>query len=200
MEREIKKIFTEDGREILTQEAVPVKREDIGSDYVQQTITDMLDTLHSQGPEGVGIAANQIGSNLAIFVIDVRPPEDAKAKPFRLVAINPKIVKYSGEPMKSSNPEGCLSGVTGDSETTPMGFTTRYPEITLQWTDEQGKTHEQTFDVDVDGMLVWVIQHEVDHLNGIFFTDRIEKSGPRTEEADLAELAIRSASADGTQE
>ena len=156
----------------------------------------MLDTLRSQGPGGVGIAANQIGSNLAIFVIDVRPPEDVEAEPFRLVAINPDIVEYSGEPVKSSNAEGCLSGVTGDSETTPMGFTTRYPKVTLRWTDEQGETHEQDF----DGMLAWVVQHETDHLNGIFFTDRIEKSGPRTEEVDLAELAIRSASADSTQE
>ncbi len=196
MEREIKKFFTEDGRKILTRKAVPVEHEDIGSDHVQQTITDMLDTLRSQGPGGVGIAANQIGSNLSIFVIDVRPPEDIEAEPFQLVAINPEIVKYSGEPVKSSNPEGCLSGVTGDSETTPMGFTTRYPEVTLRWTDEQSKTHEQTF----DGMLAWVVQHETDHLNGIFFTDRIEKSGPRTEEVDLAELAIRSASADSTQE
>lgn len=195
MKREIKKFFTEDGNEILTKEAVPVEHEDIGSDHVQQTITDMLDTLRSQGPEGVGIAANQIGSNLAIFVIDVRPPEDAEVKPFRLVAINPKIVKYSGKPVKSSNPEGCLSGVTGDPETTPMGFTTRYPKVTLCWTDEQGETHEQDF----KGMLAWVIQHEVDHLNGIFFTDRIERE-PRTEEADLAELAILSASADSTQE
>lgn len=196
MEREIKKIFTEDGRKILTREAIPVKHEDIGSDHVQQTITDMLDTLRSQGPGGVGIAANQIGSNLAIFVIDVRSPEDVEAEPFRLVAINPDIVEYSGEPVKSSNAEGCLSGVTGDSETTPMGFTTRYPKVTLRWTDEQGETHEQDF----DGMLAWVVQHETDHLNGIFFTDRIEKSGPRTEEVDLAELAIRSASADSTQE
>lgn len=196
MEREIKKFFTEDGRKILTRKAVPVEHEDIGSDHVQQTITDMLDTLRSQGPEGVGIAANQIGGNLAIFVIDVRPPEDVEAEPFRLVAINPDIVEYSGEPVKSSNPEGCLSGVTGDSETTPMGFTTRYPKVTLRWTDEQGETHKQAF----DGMHAWVIQHETDHLNGIFFTDRIEKSGPRTEEAALAELAIRSASADSTQE
>ena len=195
MEREIKKIFTEDGRKILTQEAVPVEHEDIGSDHVQQTITDMLDTLRSQGPEGVGIAANQIGSNLAIFVIDVRPPEDVEAESFRLVAINPKIVEYSGKPKESSNPEGCLSGVTGDSKTTPMGFTTRYPKVTLRWTDERGETHEQAF----NGMLAWVIQHETDHLNGIFFTDRIE-SGPRTKKAALAELAIRSASADSTQE
>lgn len=195
MEREIKKIFTEDGRKILTREAIPVKHEDIGSDHVQQTITDMLDTLRSQGPGGVGIAANQIGSNLAIFVIDVRPPEDVEAKPFRLVAINPEIVEYSGEPEESSNPEGCLSGVTGDPKTTPMGFTTRYPEVTLRWTDEQGETHEQAF----NGMHAWVIQHEIDHLKGIFFTDRIE-SGPRTKKAALAEFAIRSASADSTQE
>lgn len=191
--------FFEDGHKILTQKAVLVEHEDIGSDHVQQTITDMLDTLRSQGPEGVGIAANQIGSNLAIFIIDVRPPEDVEAKPFRLVAINPEIVEYSGEPEESSNPEGCLSGERGDPEKTPMGFTTRYPKVTLRWMDEQGETHEQTFDVDVDGMLVWVIQHEVDHLNGIFFTDRIE-SGPRTEEAALAELAIRRALADSTQE
>lgn len=167
----------------------------LGSDHVQQTITDMLDTLRSQGPEGVGIAANQIGSNLAIFVIDVRPPDDAEAEPFRLVAINPKIVKYSGKPVESSNPEGCLSGERGDPEKAPMGFTTRYPEVTLCWTDERGETHEQAF----DGMHAWVIQHETDHLNGIFFTDRIE-SGPRTKKAALAELAIRSASADSTQE
>lgn len=162
---------------------------------MQQTIDDMLETLCSQGPGGVGIAANQIGSDLAIFIIDVRPPEDAKVEPFRLVAINPKIVEYSGEPVKSLNPEGCLSGVTGDSETTPMGFTTRYPEVTLRWTDEQGETHEQAF----DSMYAWVIQHETDHLNGIFFTDRI-KSGPRTEKAALAELAIRRASTNSTQE
>lgn len=195
MEREIKKFFTEDGRKILTRKAVPVEHEDIGSDHVQQTITDMLDTLRSQGPGGVGIAANQIGSNLAIFVIDVRPPEDVEVEPFRLVAINPEIVKYSGGPVKSSNPEGCLSGVTGDSETTPMGFTTRYPEVTLRWTDEQGETHEQIF----GDMLAWVIQHETDHLNGIFFTDRIER-GPRTKKAALAELAIRRASTNSTQE
>lgn len=67
-----------------------------------------------------------------------------------------------------------------------MGFTTRYPEVTLRWTDEQGETHEQAF----DGM---------DHLNGIFFTDRIE-SGPQTEKAALAELAIRRASTNSTQE
>ena len=76
-----------------------------------------------------------------------------------------------------------------------MGFTTRYPKVTLRWTDERGETHEQDF----KGMLAWVIQHETDHLNGIFFTDRIE-SGPRTKKAALAELAIRSASADSTQE
>ena len=60
MEREIINFFTEDGHEILTQEAVPVEHKDIGSDHVRQTIDDMLDTLRSQGPEGVGIAANQI--------------------------------------------------------------------------------------------------------------------------------------------
>ena len=187
--------FFEDGHKILMQKAVLVEHEDIGSDHVQQTITDMLDTLRSQGPEGVGIAANQIGSNLAIFIIDVRPPEDVEAKPFRLVAINPEIVEYSGEPEESSNPEGCLSGERGDPEKTPMGFTTRYPKVTLRWTDERGETHEQDF----DGVLAWVIQHETDHLNGIFFTDRIER-GPRTKKAALAELAIRSASADSTQE
>lgn len=187
--------FFEDGHKILTQKAVLVEHEDIGSDHVQQTITDMLDTLRSQGPEGVGIAANQIGSNLAIFIIDVRPPEDVEAKPFRLVAINPEIVEYSGEPEESSNPEGCLSGERGDPEKTPMGFTTRYPKVTLRWTDERGETHEQDF----DGVLAWVIQHETDHLNGIFFTDRIE-SGPRTKKAALAELAIRRALADSAQE
>ena len=187
--------FFEDGHKILMQKAVLVEHEDIGSDHVQQTITDMLDTLRSQGPEGVGIAANQIGSNLAIFIIDVRPPEDVEAKPFRLVAINPEIVEYSGEPEESSNPEGCLSGERGDPEKTPMGFTTRYPKVTLRWTDERGETHEQDF----DGVLAWVIQHETDHLNGIFFTDRIE-SGPRTKKAALAELAIRRALADSAQE
>ena len=195
MKREIVNFFTEGGRKILTQEAIPVEHEDVGSDHVQQTIDDMLETLRSQGPGGVGIAANQIGSDLAIFIIDVRPPEDAKVEPFRLVAINPKIVEYSGEPVKSLNPEGCLSGVTGDSETTPMGFTTRYPEVTLRWTDEQGETHEQAF----DGMYAWVIQHETDHLNGIFVTDRIE-SGPQPEKAALAELAIRRASTNSSQE
>ncbi|MBF1023831.1 MAG: peptide deformylase [Candidatus Nanogingivalaceae bacterium] len=195
MKREIVNFFTKDGHEILTREAIPVKYEDIGSDHVQQTIKDMLDTLRSQGPEGVGIAANQIGSNLAIFVIDVRPPEYAEAEPFRLVAINPEIVEYSGEPEESLNPEGCLSGERGDPEKTPMGFTTRYPKVTLRWTDERGETHEQDF----VGMFAWVIQHEIDHLKGIFFTDRIE-SGPRTKKAALAEFAIRSASADSTQE
>lgn len=99
MKREVVNFF-EDGHKILTQKAVPVEHEDIGSDHVQQTI-DMLDTLRSQGPEGVGIAANQIGSNLAIFVINVRPPEDVEAEPFRLVAINPEIVNIAANPRRA---------------------------------------------------------------------------------------------------
>lgn len=112
---------------------------------------------------GVGIAATQVGKSLAISVIDTKPtptrPEIVRQK---LTIINPEIIKTYGK--KVDEWEACISG------TKLYAQVPRYKKLRLKWHDEKAKIHEQDF----DGFTAHVIQHEVDHLNGILFVDKVE--------------------------
>jgi peptide deformylase len=129
---------------------------------VRQVIGDLIDTLSVQNdPEGVGLAAPQIGKNLKIFIM--KPKKDAK------VVINPEIVRVSKikkthkPDKKKSIMEGCLS--------LPHYYSPikRSPKVTLKYMDELGNEKTETF----EGMDAQIIQHEVDHLNGVLFIDRL---------------------------
>lgn len=133
---------------------------------IKALIKDLADTLISQkDPEGVGLAAPQIGKNLRLFVM--------KSKGEERVFINPKIVPSSDKRIKKVNQksaispkkimEGCLS--------LPhfYGPLSRSKRVRLKFTNEVGKKTVETF----EGFESQIIQHEIDHLNGILFIDRL---------------------------
>jgi peptide deformylase len=124
-----------------------------------ELITNMFDTMRNA--HGIGLAANQVGVNKAIFIVDITEVEDYEnTKP--MVFINPKIVKYSDEDTLFE--EGCLSIPDIRAEV-------KRPEsiiISYQDTD----LNEQI--IEVDKLMSRVMQHEYDHLRGILFTDLID--------------------------
>lgn len=106
---------------------------------------DLLETLQAHSDECVGLAGNMIGKRVRIIAID------NNGKP--LAMINPEIITAAG-PYEAE--EGCLS-LAGKRKTT------RYKTIKVRWQDTQMKTHSQTF----KGFTAQIIQHEVDHCNGV---------------------------------
>ncbi len=134
---------------------------------IHELIEDMKDTLAAQeDPEGVGLAAPQIGKNLRVFLIRYNDTEK--------VVINPKItkiekVKKSKSKSREKLLEGCLS--------LPhyYGPLKRDTKVTLHYMDETGKDVVEVF----SGFLAQIVQHEVDHLEGVLFIDRIlEQNAP----------------------
>ncbi len=169
---------------------------DVGK--IDKSITALLKDmevalLKATDPEGVGLAAPQIGKSLQIFIVKESP--DAELKTF----INPKIEAFKENPTESDSVtnaseaksdlahknkkklsevksasgggkkekgvqlEGCLS--LQDI----WGVVKRHDEVILSYSDETGKKHRRTF----DGFMSVIIQHETDHLNGILFPKRV---------------------------
>lgn len=120
---------------------------------VKDLINDMYETMYHA--DGVGIAAVQVGVLKRIVVIDDREGN-------KLTLINPKIKNPSGE---QSGFEGCLSIPN------KQGMVKRYNEVELEYTDENG----QKKDVVVTEFLARIVQHELDHLDGILYSDRADK-------------------------
>ena len=123
-----------------------------------ELIRDMFDTMHNAN--GVGLAANQVGSDKSIFIVDLSKVEGyEKEKP--LVFINPNITFRSKE--KVMIEEGCLSIPDLRAEIERPEF------ITISFKDADFVEHSK----DADDYLARVIQHEYDHLQGTLFTDLI---------------------------
>jgi len=128
----------------------------------QKVITDLLETAgNASEPEGLGLSAIQIGQPVRIFV--------AKTKNSFEIFINPQIVFASKETLKKVLKkeqrflEGCLS--------VPQiyGFVDRPYQIRLEWQDEKGQKKTKEF----ENRLAVCLQHELDHLEGILFIDRL---------------------------
>ncbi|HOJ38646.1 MAG TPA: peptide deformylase [Ignavibacteriales bacterium] len=139
-------------------------------------INDMFETMYNA--DGIGLAANQVGLDKSIFVIDVSPVEGfEKLKP--MVFINPEIIYKSDETdfMK----EGCLSVpyIQGQVER-PVGITIKYLDI---------NGNEQL--LERDDFLARVIQHEYDHLMGVLFTDKVNKRDKSKISKELIKIARR---------
>ncbi len=141
------------GDPVLRQKA---SRVDAFDEELAQFVEDMIETM--QAAEGIGLAAPQVGVSRALCVVDVGLIEEGKPPQ---VFINPEILEEFGEDV--SMEEGCLS-IPGVAEEV-----TRKEGIRLQYQDLQGNLHEMK----CTGMLARVLQHEIDHLLGIFFTDRL---------------------------
>ncbi|MCK5069111.1 MAG: peptide deformylase, partial [Desulfocapsa sp.] len=118
-------------------------------------ITDMIDTMYDA--PGVGLAAPQVGASIQLIVVNASQEEDGKES---MVMINPEIIEKEG---KQVDEEGCLSvlDLTADVK--------RSQKITVRYQDTTGTELELT----VEDRFAIVLQHEIDHLNGILFIDHL---------------------------
>ena len=118
-------------------------------------VDDMFDTMYEE--EGIGLAANQVGVNMNLFIIDIAHKDENE---FPRIFINGEIVSNEGESVFS---EGCLSipKVTLDV-TRPEIITFKFQDLKKEW-------HQEKF----NGLLARAIQHEMDHLNGVLIIDLV---------------------------
>jgi len=153
---------TQFGNLLLRTVAHRLTKKEIHSAVIQDLLADMHYTLEKKR-YGVGLAAPQVGQSLAIAIIGLKPtPTRPKIKPLSLILINPEIIVHSGK--RTAMWEGCISGPD------MYGKALRYPKLRLRWLDEAARQHEQDF----AGLPAQVIQHEVDHLNGVLFVDHVK--------------------------
>jgi len=137
----------------------PAKRITKIDNDIRQLAREMLQTMYSS--DGIGLAAPQVGVHKQLLVVDV-DLDDPATPP--LVMINPTIVKASQETCIIQ--EGCLSipGVFLD--------VTRPEAIEVSYKDENGRPQKMT----ATDLVARVIQHEMDHLNGVMFVDRVDNA------------------------
>ena len=150
------------GDPVLREVAREVTPEELREEETQRLIDDMIETMRAA--DGAGLAAPQVGVSKRIAVIEVRPgnPRYPYKPPIPLtVIVNPELTPQ-GEATFATN-EGCLSmpNLRGDLE--------RYENIGVRWLDREGEPHEETR----RGLTAGTFQHEVDHLDGILFVDRM---------------------------
>src|SRR5690349_17024303 len=136
----------------LRQKAKPVARFDAA---LQRLIDDMFETMYAA--PGVGLAATQVGVDLRVAVMDCSREEGVREP---LVFINPEILE-AVEPEEVD--EGCLS-VPGVSDSIK-----RHHRVRARALDRKGKP----FEVEAEGLLAQCIQHEIDHLDGKLYIDRL---------------------------
>ena len=150
------------GDRVLRQPAKRVAKVD---DNLRKLVKDMLQTMYSA--DGIGLAAPQVGINKQLIVIDCEP-DNPETPP--LVLINPKIIRSSSQSCVSD--EGCLS-IPG------VYLEVNRPEaIEVSFKNELGKPQK----LQASDLLARVIQHEMDHLNGVMFVDRVQNEIALTEE------------------
>lgn len=139
----------------LREKSTPVERID---GEIETLIADMFETMHAA--PGIGLAAIQIGVPKRLITIDIARKEEPPAPQ---AFINPRIVSVSEE--MSSYEEGCLSipEYYGEIE--------RPARIKVAFETAKGDTRE----IEADGLLATVLQHEIDHLDGVLFIDHLSR-------------------------
>lgn len=160
------------GDKILTKKVRKVKTI---NDKTIKFISDMFETMREAN--GIGLAANQVGRESAIIVIDLSEMEGYEhIRP--MIVINPVIKEKIGD---SVYEEGCLS-VPG------IRYKINRPEsILIEYQDTDLVLHTELF----DGLLARVLQHEIDHLNGIIFIDYIPNEQLKEFEVDIIKIKER---------
>ena len=149
-----KKDFTKKGT-IIRQTSQQVS--DFGDNF-QKFIDELVDTL-KDSPISIGLSAPQVGKLVRVSVINLN---EGKKEP-TLIIVNPRVISWSGK--KDKKKESCMSlpHYRGEVE--------RRKKVTLAFQDRYGVQHQENF----EGFLAHVIGHEVDHLDGILYIDRMKK-------------------------
>ncbi len=125
---------------------------------VERLIDDMIETMHAA--PGVGLAANQVGVPLQVAVIDLSFREEKGQRHPLLVLVNPEMISLEGSVTEE---EGCLS-LPEYAE-----MVKRASKVKVRAQDRAGKS----FELEAEGLLAKALQHEIDHLNGLLFVDRL---------------------------
>lgn len=128
-------------------------------DEMRKFLDDMLETMYAA--EGVGLAAPQVGVSKRIVVIDISHDDEDRMPP--LYMVNPEIIWKSDE--RVCGEEGCLSVPEQRAEVE------RYAAVKVEYIDYHGKNQI----LEADGFLAIAVQHELDHLDGILYIDRISR-------------------------
>jgi peptide deformylase len=151
------------GDPVLRTRARELSPEELRSADVQQLIDDMIDTMREAN--GAGLAANQVGELVRVAVVEVRPgnPRYPYKPPIPLtVIVNPEIEPLDDDVFEVN--EGCLS--VPDLR----GNLRRFVNVRVRYLDRDGEPHEDVR----RGLTAGTFQHELDHLDGVLFLDRVE--------------------------
>jgi peptide deformylase len=149
------------GHPVLRERARDVTREELASPAVQGLIDDLIDTMRAAG--GAGLAANQVGETVRVAVIEVdNNPRYPYKPPIPLTVIVNPTYEPVGEETVAIN-EGCLS--VPDLR----GTLDRWVTVRVRWLDRDGVSHEELR----RGLTAGTFQHEIDHLDGVLFLDRV---------------------------
>jgi peptide deformylase len=159
--------IVEIGHPVLRERAREVTPEELGSEEVQRLIDDMIDTMRAAS--GAGLAANQVAETLRIAVVEVRPgnPRYPYKPPIPLTVIVNPVIEPLDAQVEQIN-EGCLSVPN------LRGEVPRHVNIRLHYLDREGVEHQEVR----RGLTAGTFQHELDHLDGTLFVDRV--TDPRT--------------------
>ena len=159
------------GNPILRKVCEPVK------DFtnLDSIVDDMFDSMYEA--EGIGLAANQVGIDLNLFIIDITHTEESEST---YTFVNSSIIETGGD--EELFQEGCLSlpGIALNV-CRPEKVKLKYQTLDEQW-------HEDEF----EGLLARAIQHEMDHLNGVFIVDRVSELERIQYQKDLKDLERKS--------
>ncbi len=150
------------GDPVLRERAREVTAEELRSDAVQRLIDDMIETKRAAA--GAGIAANQVGETLRIAIVEVEAgnPRYPYKPPVPLTVLVNPVLEPGGDATTEIN-EGCLS--VPDLR----GTVDRYEAVRVRYLDRDGGEHDEVR----RGLTAGTFQHEVDHLDGILFLDRV---------------------------
>ena len=161
--------IVEIGHPVLRERAREVSREELRSAEVQRLIDDMIETMRAAS--GAGLAANQVGETVRVAVVEVRAGN--RRYPYKppvplTVIVNP-VIEPLDDDVEQIN-EGCLSVPN------LRGEVPRHMNIRVRYTDREGEEHDEVR----RGLTAGTFQHELDHLDGTLFLDRVTDPGTLT--------------------
>jgi peptide deformylase len=161
--------IVEIGHPVLRERARDVSSEELRSPELQGLIDDMIDTMRAAN--GAGLAANQVGETVRVAVVEVRRgnPRYPYKPPVPLTVIVNPVIEPLDDDVEQIN-EGCLSvpGLRGEVP--------RHMNIRLRYMDREGEEHDEVR----RGLTAGTFQHELDHLDGTLFLDRVTDSATLT--------------------
>jgi peptide deformylase len=160
-----------EARDVLTTKCTPVEEVD---EEIQEFVDDLVETMYAAN--GVGLAAPQVGVTKRVTVIDVSDREGEEREVF--VLINPEIVEREGT---LTWEEGCLS------------FPSLYGEVErAEWVKVRALNREgEEYEIEGEGLLAVALQHEIDHLDGVLFIERMSRLKRRMALKEYKKIRVR---------